>query len=210
MKLIFFLVIIGIISITGCSEIDVSRVSDENIGKNADNVTVCNPPYMQFDASCCLDQNINSICDTEDADMAQVEVAIKKFIDDNLLLQGMTSSINSMREVDGVYEMNISINSQNYTSNYTSYTSKDGKVFFQTGQITNITQQIQQSEQLKDLIQKFIDDDLLEKGMTSSINSMREVYGLYELSISIDEYITTSYISKSGKIFFPSGYIVVN
>ena len=42
--------------------IDLSGLSEEDINK----VIVCDPPYMRFGASCCLDQNDNSICDDDE------------------------------------------------------------------------------------------------------------------------------------------------
>jgi hypothetical protein len=66
---------------------------------------------------------------TKEVSANQVEVEMKKFIDDNLLQPGMTSTISDAKEVNGVYEIVVSVQGQNITS----YASKDGKIFFPSG-----------------------------------------------------------------------------
>ncbi len=55
------LTIIGVILISGCVKQEV----------------ICNPPYIRFGTSCCLDQNNNSICDKDEATSTQSPITGK-------------------------------------------------------------------------------------------------------------------------------------
>jgi len=52
-----------------------------------------------------------------------------KFINDNMLQEGMSATINKVEEKNGVYAVDISIQGKDYTS----YVTKDGKMLFTTG-----------------------------------------------------------------------------
>lgn len=64
--IIFSLLIISIILISGCDNVDISKLSEDDINKIASQVIVCNSPYMRFSSGCCLDQNNNTICDNDE------------------------------------------------------------------------------------------------------------------------------------------------
>jgi hypothetical protein len=51
-----------IIFISGCKDVDLSKVSKEDINK----VIACEPPYMRYASECCLDANTNKICDRDE------------------------------------------------------------------------------------------------------------------------------------------------
>ncbi len=52
--------------IIACEGVDLSKVSDEDLGRLSDKAIVCNEPYIRLGASCCLDQNNNEICDKDE------------------------------------------------------------------------------------------------------------------------------------------------
>ncbi len=54
----------------------------------------------------------------------------------------------------------------------------------------------------------FIDANLLQAGTTSSIDAITEMNGVYKLSVSVGGQQITSYLSKDGKVFFPSGIVM--
>lgn len=62
--IIFFLIILFLLS--GCQGIDLEQVSDDDLERIAEKAIVCEKPYMRFGTGCCLDQNDNSICDTDE------------------------------------------------------------------------------------------------------------------------------------------------
>ena len=62
----------------------------------------------------------------------------------------------------------------------------------------------------EDLAQKAIDyinENLLSEGITASLVSVVEESGLYKIHIKIGEEEYDSYVSKDGKLLFPSGFI---
>jgi len=65
MKKILFLVFLTltILFCTGCDNIDLSKVSDEDMARIADKAVVCNDPYILIGEECCLDDNNDDICD---------------------------------------------------------------------------------------------------------------------------------------------------
>lgn len=52
--------------LTGCDNVDVSKVSDSDIKRIADNVIVCDAPYIRHGVDCCLDKDSNSVCDKDE------------------------------------------------------------------------------------------------------------------------------------------------
>lgn len=62
--LVYLLVLITV-SVSGCTtdKIDI----DFNASELGDNLIVCEKPYMRFETGCCLDQNDNAICDSDEA-----------------------------------------------------------------------------------------------------------------------------------------------
>jgi hypothetical protein len=64
-KILLIGLVLGLLFIVGCSEIDVSQLSDEDLERIGETLIVCENPYMRFESGCCLDQDFNSICDDE-------------------------------------------------------------------------------------------------------------------------------------------------
>ena len=56
-------IIISILVLMGCDEIDVTKLTKEDINK----IIICDPPYIRYASECCLDQDNNSICDKDEA-----------------------------------------------------------------------------------------------------------------------------------------------
>jgi hypothetical protein len=60
--------------------------------------------------------------------------------------------------------------------------------------------------QIRTEMKTFIDENLLQQGMTSTIESVEDIGGMYKVIVNVQGQNITSYASKDGKIFFPSGY----
>ena len=69
-------------------------------------------------------QNVSKILAPEEA-----KVVAEKFINDNLLSSGVTATIKEVTDEGDVYNINLEVGGQDYTS----YMSKDGSMFFQSG-----------------------------------------------------------------------------
>ena len=65
-QIIFGILIIIILVLSGCSKLDISNLSDEDLARLSDNLIECNAPYIRYGVDCCLDQNSNSICDNDE------------------------------------------------------------------------------------------------------------------------------------------------
>lgn len=72
-KYILGLILINIVFLTACENIDVSKVSDEDLARLSEKAVVCNEPYIRFGTSCCLDQNNNKICDRDERQLTEEE-----------------------------------------------------------------------------------------------------------------------------------------
>jgi hypothetical protein len=66
MKKLIGILLFIIILVSGCSNIDLSEVSDEDLERVSDKMVVCEEPYMRVGTSCCLDDNQNKICDSDE------------------------------------------------------------------------------------------------------------------------------------------------
>ena len=65
---IFGLLLVMIVGISGCGSKDGSEVTGEAVA------SVCNSPYFEYKAGeCCLDKNSNSICDSDEAIVEEVK-----------------------------------------------------------------------------------------------------------------------------------------
>lgn len=60
-QITIFVILISVL-LMGCENVDLSKVSKEDVDK----VIVCNSPYIRFGSSCCLDKTNNSICDEDE------------------------------------------------------------------------------------------------------------------------------------------------
>lgn len=65
-KAILFIIFLFLIIITACKQIDISKLSDEDLERISEKVIVCNSPYIRHATDCCLDQNNNKICDEDE------------------------------------------------------------------------------------------------------------------------------------------------
>ncbi|MFA6072719.1 MAG: hypothetical protein WC758_01235 [Candidatus Woesearchaeota archaeon] len=63
-------------------------------------------------------------------------------------------------------------------------------------------------EQIKVEVKSFIDDNLLQPGMTSTIDKVEDVGEIYKVTVDVGGQKITSYMSKDGKVFFPSGLVI--
>lgn len=74
-KLLLSSLVLIIIFITSCENIDLGELDDEDIKIISENLIVCNEPYIRFGTSCCLDQNDNNICDRDEEDYINLDDA---------------------------------------------------------------------------------------------------------------------------------------
>ncbi|MFH1510851.1 MAG: hypothetical protein ABIF10_04105 [Candidatus Woesearchaeota archaeon] len=69
---IIFLILLSF-AIIGCENVDVSKISDQDLARISDNVIVCNQPYIRYASGCCLDKDNNNICDRDERDLTPTE-----------------------------------------------------------------------------------------------------------------------------------------
>lgn len=60
-------------------------------------------------------------------------------------------------------------------------------------------------EEIKTKTTEFVNSNLLQPGMTSSITSIEEDNGLYKMTIEVQGQQITSYMTMDGTVFFPQG-----
>lgn len=60
------MLILILLLLSGCSEVDVSNLSDEDLERISDKAVVCNEPYIRVGVECCLDEDQNNICDRDE------------------------------------------------------------------------------------------------------------------------------------------------
>lgn len=61
-EIILFGLVLGILVLSGCSNLDLNKLSKEDVNK----IIVCEKPYIRHASECCLDQNDNKICDKDE------------------------------------------------------------------------------------------------------------------------------------------------
>ena len=66
-KLLILSLLVMVIVIAGCKDIDTIEDSGKDLEKITGNVVVCNKPYILVGIACCLDINNNAICDRDEA-----------------------------------------------------------------------------------------------------------------------------------------------
>jgi len=70
----------------------------------------------------------------------------------------------------------------------------------------NMNSDIIKVTEAKDIAEKFINDNLLQAGVTASVGEISEENGLYKIPVNLPDGSTVdSYMSKDGKYFFPEG-----
>ena len=75
-----YILIASLLFLTGCAGVNLSetsedeiinqiseKVSEEDLEKITDAVIACDAPYIRHGAGCCLDENENSICDSDES-----------------------------------------------------------------------------------------------------------------------------------------------
>ena len=67
------LFILSVLIVSGCDNIDVSKLSDEDLQRISDKAIVCNTPYIRYGSSCCLDTDNNQICDMDERELTAEE-----------------------------------------------------------------------------------------------------------------------------------------
>ncbi len=75
-KYCLILFVILALFLTGCENISEETIKD--LAENVDVGIVCNDPYIRHGAECCLDQNSNNICDTDENLITEQEAEEKK------------------------------------------------------------------------------------------------------------------------------------
>ena len=71
-----------ILVLSGCSTLDISSLSDEDLTRLSDKVIECNVPYIRYASECCLDQNNNSICDNDENNEIITEAVSEEIINE--------------------------------------------------------------------------------------------------------------------------------
>mgnify|MGYP001612701762 FL=1 len=66
--------------ITACENIDLGKVSDEDLERLSEQAIKCEKPYIRFGASCCLDQNNNKLCDRDEKVTEVIETPSEEVI----------------------------------------------------------------------------------------------------------------------------------
>lgn len=61
-KILIVLLLVGVLIVSGCEQLDLSKISEEDINK----VIVCEAPYIRHATGCCLDNNENKVCDKDE------------------------------------------------------------------------------------------------------------------------------------------------
>lgn len=72
-KLIIPFAFIIIFVLSGCENVNLDELSDEDLERISDKAVVCNKPYIRVGMECCLDQNDNKICDRDERELTPEE-----------------------------------------------------------------------------------------------------------------------------------------
>jgi len=78
-SIILVFLIVLIILVTGCDNIDISKLSDEDLARISGKAVVCNKPYIRVGIECCLDKNDNQICDDDEGSQEASEGETTEF-----------------------------------------------------------------------------------------------------------------------------------
>lgn len=77
------IIILTIIILAGCKDIDVSKLSDQDLDRISNKLIVCDKPYIRHGSDCCLDQNDNKICDNDETGLPLTEEDAKEEEDES-------------------------------------------------------------------------------------------------------------------------------
>lgn len=73
-KIIVCILFLIMLFINACANLDLSKVSNQDLERISQKAVVCNSPYIRFGITCCLDQNNNSICDNDESKVINTEI----------------------------------------------------------------------------------------------------------------------------------------
>ena len=68
-----------LIFFAGCSNVDLSQMSDSDLERISEKAVVCNSPYIRLGVGCCLDKDQNNVCDVDETNNEQTTS-----VDDNV------------------------------------------------------------------------------------------------------------------------------
>jgi len=125
-KTILIGLFIMVLIIVGCENIDVSQVSDEDLERISDKAVICNKPYIRVGMECCLDQNDNSICDSDEIETTQLSEIelVEDYINDisvQTLDEYISNTKNSLNYVTGY--------AKDYLEQTLTYLTEKKKIF---------------------------------------------------------------------------------
>ncbi len=126
-KILIAIIALTVVFLAGC-EVDISKVSDEDIDKITESAIACNSPYIRFGTGCCLDQNNNSICDEDETIEEEKEFLCEEPYVANTDINGNLVCVKS-REVIPEEEGSTGINCSDYDQlpgKVTIYVYEDG------------------------------------------------------------------------------------
>ncbi|MBW2963569.1 hypothetical protein KY306_02235 [Candidatus Woesearchaeota archaeon] len=66
------------------------------------------------------------------------------------------------------------------------------------------------SDKASDKFMSFVNNNLLESGMTADLKNVKEANGVYEMELDVGGQSFVSYITKDAEIFFPQGYVIAD
>jgi len=81
---------IAILLLAGCENIDLSKVSDEDLARISEKAIVCNDPYIRYASGCCLDHNDNKICDKDEKkEVKAIFTSVEEAIPEEIVEEGI-------------------------------------------------------------------------------------------------------------------------
>ena len=99
-KYIIGIILVSIFLLSGCENVDLSKVSDKDLERISEKAIACNKPYIRFGTSCCLDKNGNNVCDRDEKTIEVIEESTKgtipeKFLPEKCLIETSFTCISS-------------------------------------------------------------------------------------------------------------------
>ena len=98
-RFVTLLLFIVLLVLSGCENVDLSGISDEDLERVSEKLIVCNSPYMRVGAECCLDQNSNSICDRDETQKTELtETGLVREYLKHLTVQNIDEDIAAIKD----------------------------------------------------------------------------------------------------------------
>jgi len=82
-------------------------------------------------------------------------------------------------------------------------------IFTQGFHFTDVAASSLTAAQAQEKTLNYVNNFLLEPPYQATVESTKEVNGLYQVALSVDGQVVNSYLSKDGKLFFPQGFEVI-